>query len=63
MAASLKNIHTIGQQRKVLSKLFSLIDAGRLQIHVSKIFKFEEIYMAHEAVEEGHTIGKIVIRV
>jgi NADPH2:quinone reductase len=50
-------------QMDILSACGGLIDEGKLTLYVSKVFPFNEVSMAHEAIERGHTYGKIVIEI
>jgi NADPH:quinone reductase-like Zn-dependent oxidoreductase len=44
-----------------LSTLASLVDAGKLRVHVEHALPLEEASKAHELIETGHTRGKIVL--
>jgi NADPH:quinone reductase-like Zn-dependent oxidoreductase len=44
-----------------LEVLAHLVDAGRLSVHVARSFGFDEIAAAHRLVEDGHSIGKVVL--
>jgi NADPH:quinone reductase-like Zn-dependent oxidoreductase len=44
-----------------LSTLASLVDAGKLRVHVEHAQPLEEASKAHELIETGHTRGKIVL--
>jgi NADPH:quinone reductase-like Zn-dependent oxidoreductase len=46
-----------------LDGLVSLIEAGRLQVHVDTVVELERAADAHRAAEEHHGGGKIVLRV
>ncbi len=46
-----------------LSSIADLIDAGELTVHVDREFPLDEAADAHRLLEEGHTRGKIVLRV
>lgn len=46
-----------------LAAIASLIDEGVVKVAVSQIFSLEEAPKAHEAIESGHTRGKIVLRI
>lgn len=48
---------------RVLAELASRIDAGTLTVHVDRVFELAEAAEAHRALEEGHTRGKLVLRV
>jgi NADPH:quinone reductase-like Zn-dependent oxidoreductase len=44
-----------------LAEVAGLIDTGQVKVHVSRTFKFADVADAMRAVEEGHTIGKVVV--
>lgn len=46
-----------------LSAIAEIIDAGELSVHVDREFPLDEAAVAHRLLEEGHTRGKIVLRV
>jgi NADPH:quinone reductase-like Zn-dependent oxidoreductase len=46
-----------------LAGLSHLVEDGRLQIHVDRVFDLEDVAEAHRAAEEHHGGGKIVLRV
>jgi NADPH:quinone reductase and related Zn-dependent oxidoreductases len=46
-----------------LNSIAELIDAGEVRVHVDRDFPLEEAAAAHRMIEEGHTRGKIVLRV
>lgn len=46
-----------------LSALASMFDAGQLRMNLQEVVPLEEAARAHEIVEEGHTRGKVVLRV
>jgi NADPH2:quinone reductase len=50
-------------QTEILEKCARLIDEGKLKIHVSEVLSLEEAAGAHQLIEEGHTIGKIVLEI
>ena len=51
------------QQTKILDKCAKLFDGGRLKIHINHIIPLEEAANAHAIIEEGHTMGKIVLEI
>ncbi|WP_031529073.1 quinone oxidoreductase family protein [Dyadobacter crusticola] len=51
------------RQGKILEKLVALVESGALQTHISGVYALEELPLAHEQMEKGHTIGKLVVRV
>jgi NADPH:quinone reductase-like Zn-dependent oxidoreductase len=46
-----------------LGDIASLIDAGRVKIHVSEVYPLAEVKCAFEAMERGHTRGKLVLHI
>ncbi|QDH81178.1 zinc-binding dehydrogenase [Echinicola soli] len=52
-----------GRHREILKKLVGLIQKNELAPLVSEVYPFDQIHKAHEAIETGHTQGKIVIKV
>lgn len=46
-----------------LTAIAELVDAGELTVHVDREFPLDEAADAHRLLEEGHTRGKIVLRV
>lgn len=46
---------------KDMEKLAKLLEKGALKSHIYKTFKFEEMTKAHEELEKGRTVGKIVL--
>ncbi len=46
-----------------LREIVALADAGRLAVHVDRVFPLEQAARAQELNREGHTRGKIVLRV
>ncbi len=50
-------------QRDMLVEAAKLIDAGRIKIHVGRVFPLTEVAAAHEVIEAGHSTGKNVIKI
>ncbi|MBI3942576.1 MAG: zinc-binding dehydrogenase [Chloroflexi bacterium] len=48
---------------KDLTEIARLIDQGRVKAVVSNVFPLGEARRAHELIEGGHALGKIVLRV
>jgi NADPH:quinone reductase-like Zn-dependent oxidoreductase len=46
-----------------LAGISALIEAGRLQVHVDRVFDLERAAEAHRVAEAGHGGGKLVLRV
>ncbi|HVY21885.1 MAG TPA: zinc-binding dehydrogenase [Steroidobacteraceae bacterium] len=49
------------KQGAILTAIATLVDNGKLNVHVSKVWKFEELVEAHRAIETGRTIGKMAV--
>ncbi len=45
-----------------LDRIRGFVEAGKLRVHVSATFSLAEAARAHEAMETGHTRGKIALR-
>lgn len=50
-------------QRRILEEGARLIEADKLKIKVSRVLPLEQAAQAHTMIEEGHTIGKIVLKI
>jgi NADPH2:quinone reductase len=50
-------------QAKILRQCARLIDQGQLQIHVSQVFPLAEAAAAHQLLEQGGQVGKIVLQI
>ncbi|WP_375385692.1 NADP-dependent oxidoreductase [uncultured Microbacterium sp.] len=46
-----------------LATIGRLLDSGAVQVYIDKVFPLADAAAAHAALEEGHTRGKIVLRV
>lgn len=46
-----------------LATVGRLLDSGAIQVYIDRVFDLADAAAAHEALEEGHTRGKIVLRV
>lgn len=46
-----------------MEKIAALLASGELKSHVSKRFTFDEVREAHEMLESGKTVGKIVLTI
>jgi NADPH:quinone reductase-like Zn-dependent oxidoreductase len=53
-------VESNGEDMKALA---DLLESGKIKSHVSETFSFEEMGKAHEQVESGRTVGKIVVTV
>jgi NADPH:quinone reductase-like Zn-dependent oxidoreductase len=45
-----------------LDKIRDWIEKGKIKLHVDKVYKLADAAKAHEQIETGHTLGKIVLR-
>lgn len=45
-----------------MKQIASLLEAGILKPYVSHVFEFEEMAKAHQQIETGRTVGKVVVR-
>jgi NADPH2:quinone reductase len=50
-------------QVNILRQCGELIDAGQLNLHVSRTFPLEHAAEAHRQIETGHTLGKCVLAI
>ncbi len=48
-------------EAKQLDEIRKLAEAGKLKVHLAKIFPLQEAKRAHQLIESGHTQGKIVL--
>ncbi len=46
-----------------LATIARLLDSGAVQVYVDKVFDLSDAAAAHASIEEGHTRGKVVLRV
>ena len=51
------------KQRRILEEGARLIEANRLKIQVSHVLPLAQAAQAHSMIEEGHTTGKIVLKI
>lgn len=51
------------QQGIVLRRLVEMVESGTLSPLVSKVYPLEKLALAHQQMETGRTMGKIIIRV
>jgi NADPH2:quinone reductase len=50
-------------QTRILERGVPLFDEGKLKVEVSKVLPLKEAAAAHKLVEDGHTIGKVVLQI
>ena len=44
-----------------MQQIADLLESGKLKSHISRVFAFNEIREAHDHVETGKTVGKVVV--
>lgn len=44
-----------------LARVSQHVSEGKIKCHVERSYNLQEISIAHDYVEEGHTLGKIVL--
>ena len=49
------------RQRKILEQCAQLIEAGELGVLVSYALPLVEVQQAHRLIEQGNTMGKIIL--
>lgn len=60
----LRNLHEARDHHVViLQQCGEWINEDRLRVHVAKILPLQDASAAHEAIETGHTSGKIVLKI
>ena len=59
-----KGIHFMVQSNgEDMKQIASFLEKGIIKSHVSKVFSFGQMQQAHEEIESGKTVGKIVVRI
>ena len=62
-----KELHTfrilVSSDGNDIKQIAKLLEEGKIHSHVSEKFKFEELPKAHQQIETGKTLGKIVVLV
>ena len=53
----------VSADARALDEISALLDAGTVRVHVDAVFELADGAAAHRLIEEGHTRGKIVLRV
>ncbi|MFZ2450740.1 MAG: zinc-dependent alcohol dehydrogenase family protein [Methylovulum miyakonense] len=60
----LRDLHPARDQHiAVLKQCAEYIDAGKLRVHVSQVLPLSQARLAHDLLETGHTVGKVVLSV
>lgn len=44
-----------------LNRILELVSAGQLKPQIDRIYPFDEVHQAHERLQTGQQIGKIVL--
>lgn len=47
----------------ILEQCAQWVEQGKLKVHVSDVLSLENVTMAHDKIEQGHTMGKIVLEI
>jgi NADPH:quinone reductase-like Zn-dependent oxidoreductase len=55
--------YKVAPDARTLDRITRLIDDGSVRVHVDRVFDLAEGAEAHRVLEQGHTRGKIVLRV
>lgn len=51
----------VQSNKKDIEHIADLLEAGKLRVHINKIFPFNEIREAHKQLEDHHGTGKMVV--
>jgi NADPH:quinone reductase-like Zn-dependent oxidoreductase len=55
--------YKVAADARVLDEITALIEDGSVRVHVDRVFDLADGPEAHRLIEQGHTRGKIVLRV
>ncbi|MGZ0712943.1 NADP-dependent oxidoreductase (plasmid) [Coraliomargarita sp. W4R53] len=55
--------YKVNPDGSALATVARLLDSGSVRVYIDKVFELADAASAHRAIEEGHTRGKIVVRV
>jgi NADPH:quinone reductase-like Zn-dependent oxidoreductase len=53
--------NAVGARPEVLSELARLVDEGRLEVPIARVYPLDEVREAYREVERRHTLGKVVL--
>ncbi len=53
--------NAVGARVEVLANLAELIETGRLEIPIAKVYRLADVQEAYRELERRHTLGKIVL--
>ena len=63
-AAGVRATHfKLAPDGRTLAGIARLLDSGDIRVNVDRVFELDQIAEADHALEDGHTRGKIVLRV
>ena len=63
-AAGMRATHfKLAPDGTTLAGIAKLLDSGDIRVHVDRVFELDRLAEANRALEEGHTRGKIVLKV
>jgi NADPH:quinone reductase-like Zn-dependent oxidoreductase len=51
------------KQGLILNQVAELLDNGTLETTLTQLLSWQEVVQAHETIEAGHAIGKIVLEI
>ena len=54
--------HMVESNGDDMNSLKELLENGKIKSHISKTFSFDEMAKAHEQLESGRTVGKVVVK-
>ena len=55
--------YKVAPDGNTLAVIARLLEAGNVRVHVDEIFPLDRIAEAHAAIEDGHTRGKIAVKI
>jgi NADPH:quinone reductase-like Zn-dependent oxidoreductase len=55
--------HFVEPNVRQLDSIGKWIDEGKVKVHVQSVYDLRDVAKAHEQIETGHTLGKIVLRI
>ncbi len=55
--------YKVSDDGSTLAVIARLLDSGDIRVHVDRVFDLDNVGEAHEAIEGGHTRGKLVVSV
>lgn len=49
------------RQTSALAQLSRLVDAGKLRVHLDRVYQLKDVAQAHRALEAGEIVGRVVV--